>query len=151
MPTASETEKWAEWYYIVRKWVTHRIVSTSKQVKGGFWVSQRNDLFGRFDVIAINPTNGYINLIQVTRGEAKAMKHKTAIKKWWYKNCFFPMALRRMSIFVFLYYGRPRKHFKIWQLVIKGDDVKWQVQAIKSIPKKEEVETICKKKKTNRR
>ena len=154
MPTATETEKYAEWHYIVRKWVTDRAIATSKQIqspKGKFWVSQRNDRFGRFDVIAINPSDGRMHLVQVSRGEEWARKHRTAIKKWWNRNCFSERALSHIKIFVFVYVGRPRKHFETWSLVVEDEKVKWVRRLDADIPKKEEVDLICDKMKRHRR
>lgn len=141
MVTATEAEKFAEWCYKAKLWVTDRAVKTGGYRGKGpkqFYVSQSNDRFGRFDLVAISPSNGHIDLVQVTRGEEKARKHRTAIKKWWIENNFFESALDHISIKLFIYRSikrkptkddrrRTQKHFEVWDLMVNDttDKVWW--------------------------
>lgn len=143
MPTSTETEKWAEWVYLVWGWVTDRAISTSKQItRGGksFWTSQRNDRFGMFDLIALNPETGKFHLVQVTRGENALSKRKTKIKKWC--EPIYEDALKNMGISLFLYRGKPRKHFERWRLFYRDGKLKWVRMEDIKIPTKKEVESL---------
>lgn len=147
MPSSTETEKYAEWVYLkmpLAGWVVDRAVSTSKQIHkpGGrsFWISQRNDRFGIFDVIALSKTDAVIDLVQVTMGKTqKVYDKKSEVKKWWRENDFDDALLSKFRLFVFAYRGSPRKHFERWRLFPTEKGVKWEQMTDVPIPKKEEV------------
>lgn len=138
MPSATETEKWAEWVYLKKGYVTDRALKSIRIIGPGKYISQRNDRFGMFDLIAIDGDSGFVHLVQVTRGKRAMEIRKVEIKKWCIKYLSV-YAIQNIGISVFLYEGRPRKHFQRWQIIPSEKGFKWIEREDIPIPKKEEI------------
>lgn len=81
MPTATEVEKMAEDVFKAMNMATHRARNSTVK-RGNIFVTQSNDIFGVFDLIAIEPVSGHVYLYQITRSRAAATARRRKIEKW---------------------------------------------------------------------
>ena len=98
MPTATAVEKMAEDVYKAMNMATHRARNSTTK-RGTIFVTQSNDIFGVFDIIAIDPVSGYVYLDQVTRSRGAASQRRKKIEAWVKKHKITDEVLHR-SLFI---------------------------------------------------
>lgn len=102
MPTATEVEKMAADRYLSMRMAVHRARNSTVK-RGKFFISQSNDIFGVFDIIAIDPVTGHFYLYQVTRSRGAATARRRKIEKWVAEHNFKELAFNMISCGMLIY------------------------------------------------
>ena len=102
MPTATAVEKMAADVFESMHMAVHRARNSTVK-RGKIFIAQSNDIFGVFDIIAIDPVTGHLYLFQVTRSRGAATARRRNIEKWVEEHDFYEGAFRNMDCGMLIY------------------------------------------------
>lgn len=102
MPTATAVEKMAADAFLVMHMAVHRARNSTVK-RGKIFIAQSNDIFGVFDLIAIDPVTGHVYFYQVTRSRGAATPRRRKIEKWFDEHGFQRYISKVMSCGILIY------------------------------------------------
>lgn len=137
MPTPTQTEKWAELCFEQMNMMVHRARNSTVK-RGKIFISQTNDIFGVFDIFAMDPVTGQINLYQVTSSRKAAPQRRRKIEDFVAVHYFHDDAFVKIRMGM-LIYGTQRSRIdarKVDRFFYREDyDNEWHKQEPLYIPK----------------